>query len=60
MGLQQMIDAVSANPMLGVGAAVGAVALYALLHRKPRIQRDADDRLASLRREKADRYKKPR
>ena len=55
-----VINAVHAHPMLGVGIAVGAVALYFLLQRKPRIQRDADNRLAALRREKAERDSKSR
>lgn len=58
--LRPLIDAVIANPTMAVGVAIGAGALFLLLHRKPRIQRDADARLAALRREKADQYTKPR
>ncbi len=55
-----LIEIVSNHPMLGAGIAVGLAALYALLHRKPRIQRDADRRLSALRRDKADLYRNPR
>jgi hypothetical protein len=55
-----IIDALHAHPMLSVGVAVGVVGLYFLLQRKPRIQRDADSRLAALRREKAERDGKSR
>ena len=58
--LKPLIDTVSNHPMLGAGIAVGLVVLYALLHRKPRIQRDADSRLSALRRDKADLYRNPR
>jgi hypothetical protein len=58
--LKPLIDTVSNHPMLAAGVAVGVAALYALLHRKPRIQRDADSRLSALRRDKADLYRNPR
>lgn len=47
---------------LRVALAVGAGVVIAgyLLLRKPKIQRDADARLAALRRDKADRYKDQR
>lgn len=56
----QLIEAVRANPMFGVGIAVGVVVAIVLLNRKPRLQREADDRLASIRREKSDQYTKLR
>ena len=56
----QWIQAVRDNPMLGVGIAVGAAAVILMLNRKPRIQREADSRLASIRREKSDQYTKLR
>ncbi|MDX2168743.1 MAG: hypothetical protein SF182_16850 [Deltaproteobacteria bacterium] len=55
--LKPFVDLVSTHPMVGVGVAVGALVLYALLHRKSRIQRDADNRLSALRREKSDQYR---
>jgi hypothetical protein len=55
--LNPLIDLVSTHPMVGLGAAVAAVGLYALLHRKSRIQRDADKALSALRREKSDLYR---
>jgi len=54
------LEALRANPMLGVGAAIVLVLGYYLLQRKSRVQRDADERLASLRRDKADHYTKLR
>jgi hypothetical protein len=56
----QLIHAVRDNPMLGVGIAVALIAVVLMLNRKPRIQRDADSRLASIRREKVDQYTKLR
>jgi hypothetical protein len=58
--LTSLTDAVRANPALGVGAAAAGLVLYYLLQRKPRLQRDADARLAALRRENEDRYTKLR
>ncbi len=55
--LKPLIDLVSNNPLLGVGVALGLVALYALLHHKSRIQRDADRSLSALRRDKSDQYR---
>jgi hypothetical protein len=49
--LTDVIDAVRANPMFGVGIAVGLVVGYALLRRRPRMQREADQRLSALRRD---------
>jgi hypothetical protein len=57
--LTQALDAVRANPVLGIGIGVAAVAAYLLLRRKPRIQREADERLSALRRDKTDRHTKP-
>jgi hypothetical protein len=58
--LTHVIDALQANPLLAVGIAVAAVAGYALLHRRPRLQREADARLSALRRDKSDAYTKLR
>jgi hypothetical protein len=55
--LNPLIDLVSNHPMVGIGVAVAALGAYALLHRKPRIQRDADKALSALRREKSDQYR---
>jgi hypothetical protein len=52
----QMIDALRANPLLGAGVAVVVAVGAFLLVRKPRIQREADARLSTLRRDKADQY----
>jgi hypothetical protein len=58
--LTHVIDALRANPLLGAGVGVAVVVGYVLLHRKPKIQRDADARLSALRRDKADQYTKLR
>lgn len=56
----QVIDALRTNPWLPVGVVVALSAAYALLHRRPRIQREADERLSVLRRDKSDQYNKLR
>lgn len=58
--LTSWLEALRTNPMLGVGAAIVLVCGYWLLQRKPRVQREADERLAVLRRDKADQYTKQR
>jgi hypothetical protein len=58
--LTHVIDALRANPVLGVGIGVAVVVGYLLLHRKPKIQRDADARLSALRRDNPDQYNKLR
>lgn len=58
--LTSWLKALRANPMLGVGAALVAVVVYFVLQRKPRLQREADRRLESLRRDKAEQYTKLR
>jgi hypothetical protein len=55
-----LMDTMRDNPTLGIGVGVATVAVLFLLNRKPRIQRDADARLASIRREKSDDYNKTR
>lgn len=55
-----VVDALHADPRMWLGIAFAVLVLFIVLQRKPRIQRDADDRLAALRREKADRDGKPR
>lgn len=57
--LTQLIDALRANPGLGVGVGVALVAGYVLLRRRPKMQREADERLSALRRD-TDQYTKPR
>lgn len=58
--LTQVIEAVRANPWLGVGIAAAVLVGYILLQRRPKMQREADERLSALRRDKADRYTKLR
>ncbi|MGH3579944.1 MAG: hypothetical protein ACRERC_10570 [Candidatus Binatia bacterium] len=58
--LTSWLEAVRTNPMLAIGAVVVLVLGYWLLQRKPRVQREADQRLATLRRDKTDQYTKLR
>ena len=58
--LFQMIDVLRANPILAVGLAVALGFGYRLLQRRPRLQRDADEQLSALRRDKSDQYGKLR
>jgi len=58
--LHHLLDALRANPLLGAVAAAAVIACAALLIRKPKIQREADERLAALRRDKTDQYGKLR
>jgi hypothetical protein len=58
--ISKIIEALRANPSLAVGIAVAAVLGYVLLQRRPKIQREADERLSALRRDKADQYTKLR
>jgi hypothetical protein len=53
--LARLIEGLWAHPLLSVAIGAGALAGYCLLRRKPKIQRDADERLAALRRDKRDR-----
>ena len=58
--LSQVIDALRANPLLAAGVGVALIGGIALLRRRPKIQREADARLAALRRDNADQYTKLR
>jgi hypothetical protein len=58
--LTSWLEALQTNPMIGVGAAILVVVGYFLLQRKPRVQREADQRLETLRRDKAEQYTKLR
>ena len=58
--LTQMIGALRADPLLagGVGGALSVA--WFLLRRRPKMQREADERLSALRRDTSDRYTKLR
>lgn len=58
--LTPLFDALRANPVVGFGIIAAAVAAYVVLQRKPRMQREADERLSALRRDKSDQYNKQR
>ncbi|MFN8642186.1 MAG: hypothetical protein U0802_11200 [Candidatus Binatia bacterium] len=58
--LSPLIDALRANPLVGAAIAVAIAVAYAVLQRKPRMQREADERLSALRRDKSDQYTKQR
>ena len=51
-----LIDYLRANPRVAVGVAVAILAIYLILQRRSRIERDAEQKLASLRQEKTGRY----
>jgi|MudIll2142460700_1097286.scaffolds.fasta_scaffold73524_2 hypothetical protein len=44
------------HPVATIGALIGLIVLYRLLNRKPKIVRDADERLQILRRETENKY----
>lgn len=56
----QLVQAVRDNPMLGVGLAAAIIVIVLFLNRRPRMQREADEHLAAIRRDKAEQYKKLR
>lgn len=56
----QIVNALRENPTMAGAAVAAIIAGYAWLHRRPRIQREADERLSALRRDKADQYSKLR
>ena len=58
--LTPLLDALRANPIVGLAILVAAAVAYAILQRKPRMQREADERLSALRRDKSDQYTKQR
>jgi len=58
--LSRVIDTLRASPVLDVVVGLGVVAAGFLLFRTPRIQRDAEERLSALRRDKSDQYGKLR
>ena len=53
--LTHLIEGLWANPLLCIAIGAGTLAGYWLLRRKPKLQREADERLAALRRDKTDR-----
>jgi hypothetical protein len=52
--LTHLIEGLRANPLLSIAIAAAVVVGYVLLRRKPKIQRDADQRLAALRRNRSE------
>jgi hypothetical protein len=58
--LANVIEVLRAYPLLAAALAVAVAAAAFALLRKPRIQREADARLAALRRDKGDQYSKLR
>lgn len=58
--LAPLFELARQNPLATLGVLAGAAAVYSLLTRKSRMQREADDRLSALRREKGDQYSKQR
>jgi hypothetical protein len=58
--LTPLLHALRANPLVGGAIILAAIVCYVVLTRKPRMQREADERLSALRRDKADQYTKQR
>lgn len=58
--LSPLLDALRANPLVGFGIIATLIVGYLVLQRKPRMQREADERLSALRRDKSDQYTKQR
>lgn len=58
--LAHVIAALRDNPLLAGAGGAALLLGYALLRRRPRIQREADERLSALRRDKSDQYSKLR
>ncbi len=58
--LMPLIDAARANPLVAGGIVAGLALGYFVLQRKPRMQREADERLSALRRDRADLYTRQR
>jgi hypothetical protein len=58
--LTPILTALRANPLIGGGIIAAVIICYVVLTRKPRMQREADERLSALRREKSDLYTKQR
>lgn len=58
--LMPLVDVARANPLAAGGIAVALALAYVVLQHKPRAQREADERLSALRRERADLYTKQR
>jgi hypothetical protein len=55
-----IIEAARANPLLAAGIGVACIGGVVLLRRRPKIQREADERLSALRRDNPDQYTKLR
>lgn len=48
------------HPSAAIWVVLAAAAVYWLLNRKPKLQRDADKRMREIREERGDPYNKPR
>jgi hypothetical protein len=54
--IQYVVD----RPSIGIAAAAGLAVVFYLLNRKPRMTREAEDRLNQIRKERGDQYRKLR
>jgi hypothetical protein len=54
--LMEWMEYLRDEPRVAIALGLGALAFYFLMQRKSRLQKDAEHRLASLRREKDGRY----
>lgn len=56
----RLVAYVQAHPLAAIGVAVAVVAVLYLLGRKPRAVRDAEARVAELRKDRHDHYRQQR
>lgn len=54
--LTTLLDALRSNPLIGLGIVAAVLAAHLLLQHRSRMQRNADEHLAALRREKGSQY----
>jgi hypothetical protein len=55
--LQALIQYFGEHPLIGLGMATALLVVYHFLNRKPRLSREADERLKQLRKERGDYYR---
>jgi hypothetical protein len=55
--LQALIQYFGDHPFVGLGMATALLGVYHFLNRKPRLSREADERLQQIRKERGDYYR---
>lgn len=58
--LQVVVHYLGDHPFIGLALATVLLGVYHLLNRKPRLTREADERLKQLRKQRGDYYRKVR